>query len=110
MFINNLINKFGYSEMYEWSELFKYNIVPFGRFVTFADNEIGKIKLANENDFIIGVTTINSAYTSDDPEEWQGKYLSNEYGGECHCPLCQEAFRNWLKEKSVLCRIFKEEY
>ena len=47
MFINNLINKFGYSEMYEWSELFKYNIVPFGRFVTFADNEIGKTKLAN---------------------------------------------------------------
>ena len=80
MFINNLINKFGYSEMYEWSELFKYNIVPFGRFATFADNEIGKIKLANENDFIIGVTTINSAYTSDDPEEWQGKYLTNEYG------------------------------
>ncbi|MDD6760590.1 MAG: beta-galactosidase, partial [Turicibacter sp.] len=26
-------------------------------------------------------------------------HLSNEYGGECHCPLCQEAFRNWLKEK-----------
>ena len=23
-------------------------------------------------------------------------HLSNEYGGECHCPLCQEAFRNWL--------------
>ena len=26
-------------------------------------------------------------------------HISNEYGGECHCPLCQEAFRNWLKEK-----------
>ena len=26
-------------------------------------------------------------------------HLSNEYGGECHCPLCQEAFREWLKEK-----------
>ena len=26
-------------------------------------------------------------------------HLSNEYGGECHCPLCQVAFRNWLKEK-----------
>jgi beta-galactosidase len=24
-------------------------------------------------------------------------HLSNEYGGECHCPLCQEAFREWLK-------------
>lgn len=26
-------------------------------------------------------------------------HISNEYGGECHCPLCQEAFRNWLKQK-----------
>lgn len=26
-------------------------------------------------------------------------HISNEFGGECHCPLCQEAFRGWLKEK-----------
>ncbi len=26
-------------------------------------------------------------------------HVSNEYGGECHCPLCQEAFREWLKER-----------
>lgn len=26
-------------------------------------------------------------------------HISNEYGGECHCPLCQQAFREWLKEK-----------
>ncbi len=26
-------------------------------------------------------------------------HISNEYGGECHCPLCQEAFRTWLKKK-----------
>ncbi|MBQ2992263.1 MAG: beta-galactosidase [Clostridia bacterium] len=26
-------------------------------------------------------------------------HLSNEYGGECHCELCQEAFRNWLKAR-----------
>ena len=26
-------------------------------------------------------------------------HISNEYGGECHCPLCQEAFRDWLEEK-----------
>lgn len=23
-------------------------------------------------------------------------HISNEYGGECHCPLCQKAFREWL--------------
>ncbi len=26
-------------------------------------------------------------------------HISNEFGGECHCPLCQEEFRRWLKEK-----------
>ncbi|GBF74903.1 beta-galactosidase [Paenibacillus sp. 598K] len=26
-------------------------------------------------------------------------HISNEYGGDCHCELCQEAFRNWLKER-----------
>lgn len=27
-------------------------------------------------------------------------HVSNEYeGGGCHCPMCQEAFRNWLKKK-----------
>ncbi len=26
-------------------------------------------------------------------------HLSNEYGGECHCDYCQQAFRSWLKEK-----------
>lgn len=26
-------------------------------------------------------------------------HISNEFGGECYCPLCQEKFREWLKEK-----------
>lgn len=26
-------------------------------------------------------------------------HVSNEYGGECHCEQCQEAFREWLKKK-----------
>ena len=26
-------------------------------------------------------------------------HVSNEYGGECHCPLCQAAFREFLKKK-----------
>ncbi|GAB2558038.1 beta-galactosidase [Gracilibacillus alcaliphilus] len=28
-----------------------------------------------------------------------GWHISNEYGGECHCHYCQDAFRNWLKQK-----------
>ena len=26
-------------------------------------------------------------------------HISNEYCGECHCDLCQEAFRDWLKKE-----------
>ncbi|NLW60604.1 MAG: beta-galactosidase [Firmicutes bacterium] len=26
-------------------------------------------------------------------------HVSNEYGGECHCELCQEKFREWLRHK-----------
>lgn len=26
-------------------------------------------------------------------------HLSNEYSGECHCPLCKDAFRLWLQKK-----------
>lgn len=26
-------------------------------------------------------------------------HISNELGGECHCELCQDAFRQWLKKK-----------
>ena len=26
-------------------------------------------------------------------------HISNEYSGECHCPLCQKAFQNWLQKR-----------
>lgn len=26
-------------------------------------------------------------------------HISNELGGDCHCPLCQKAFRQWLEKK-----------
>jgi beta-galactosidase len=26
-------------------------------------------------------------------------HISNEFGGDCHCPLCQDAFKSWLKER-----------
>lgn len=26
-------------------------------------------------------------------------HISNEYRDECHCPLCQEAFRKWLEKR-----------
>lgn len=28
-----------------------------------------------------------------------GWHISNEYGGECHCNYCEDAFRGWLQNK-----------
>jgi beta-galactosidase len=28
-----------------------------------------------------------------------GWHISNEFGGDCHCDYCQQAFRSWLKSK-----------
>lgn len=28
-----------------------------------------------------------------------GWHVSNEYGGDCHCELCQDKFRSWLKSR-----------
>ncbi len=28
-----------------------------------------------------------------------GWHISNEFGGECHCDYCQDAFRGWLQRK-----------
>jgi beta-galactosidase len=30
-----------------------------------------------------------------------GWHISNEYGGECHCEYCQQAFRDWLRRTYV---------
>lgn len=74
-----LINKFGFSEMYEWKQL---PTVSLGIFVTF-DNErpdkivpYGEVRGAK----IIGITTVNSVIDSDDPEHWKYTYMCNEVG------------------------------
>jgi len=76
---DSLINKFGYSEMYEW-----VNIPPankkLGRFVQFDENEPEKIRIAIDDKRIVGITTVNSTVDSDCPDEWPSKNLQNEYG------------------------------
>jgi len=37
-------------------------------------------------------------------------HVSNEYGGECYCELCQAEFRNFLKEKYVTLDYLNEQY
>jgi len=77
---DDLIQKFGYSEMYEWEQV-PDNQTRLGRFVTFSKNDPSKIVKTNKNDqYIIGVTTVNSVMDSDNPDEWKYKNICNEYG------------------------------
>lgn len=73
------IQKFGYTEMYEWSEL-PLQENRLGRFVTFDKNNPNKINLAHDDDYIAGISTICAQDTSDDPQEWKYSYMCNEYG------------------------------
>lgn len=78
----DITQKFGFSEMYEWAEVPEAKL---GRFVQFSEAAPGKVVLYGENDDpscspIVGVTTVNSAADSDDPEQWKYAYMCNEYG------------------------------
>lgn len=75
-----LINKFGYSEMYEWT-VRPSDECKFGRFVQFNKLEPEKINLAYDPDAdVIGVASVNYVAASDNPDVWVKRYMSNEYG------------------------------
>lgn len=73
----NLLLKTGFAELYEYENP-KENLL--GKFVTFSKENPGKITVAKNDDYIIGVVTIKHAVLSNESQEWQGKYLKNEYG------------------------------
>ena len=37
-------------------------------------------------------------------------HISNEYSGECHCPLCQAAFRDYIRAKYGTLQALNEAY
>jgi trimeric autotransporter adhesin len=75
------INPVGFSEMYEWSEIPFES--PFGLFVKF-DHRKGRhpnrIVPTNDATDVIGITTVQSVDTSDNPDKWKYAYLCNEVG------------------------------
>lgn len=72
------INPVGYSEMYEWNEVPLKS--PFGRFVQFSKQNPDKIEYFDWTGPLLGISTIQSIITSDDPTEWRYAYLCSEVG------------------------------
>lgn len=77
--LNNIRLNFGFSEMYEWSEI-PQGISLYGKIVQFDPENPDKIRLTQNNENIIGITTLNSVIDSDDPNYWQYKNVFNSYG------------------------------
>lgn len=64
--------------MYEWYEVPLRE--PFGRFVQFCKEDPEKIEYYDGKGPLLGITTIQSTITSDDPEEWKYSYMCSEVG------------------------------
>lgn len=77
---NELINKFGYCEMYEWSQI-PIDQYRYGRFVEFDENYPDKIRFVVSGKSIIGVASINYNGTiSDDMDHWWLENQFDDYG------------------------------
>ena len=76
----DFIQKFGFSEMYEWDQPIPQ--VRLGSFVSFSSENPEKIVNYGENPGaeVLGVSTINTVVESDNPKQWRGSYLFNEVG------------------------------
>ena len=77
---NQRIETYGYTEMYEWMNNPDDKASPYGLFVQFTKQEPEKIEVYDGSGFFCGVTTATAEDTSDNPQEWPGKYNKDEYG------------------------------
>ena len=76
---NQLIQPFGYTEMYEWVNV--PTPARFGLFVQFSKHYPNKIEpFFNKDAVLAGVSTICSTAESDNPANWKYAYMSNEVG------------------------------
>lgn len=90
MINNPNIQKFGYTEMYEWTNTPDLLTSKSGLFVQFNNtckDRIEPYRITKEEETGIvripvfcGITTENAIEESDNPEEWHGKYKIDEYG------------------------------
>ena len=73
---------FGYAEMYEWS--FLHNPDEYdgtiGKLVQFDENNTDRIKLAENSQNIVGITSVKPAFISTNPTNWPYKYAFNKFG------------------------------
>lgn len=80
LFINGQYHTSGadYAEMFEWEDKNPENIDRVALAVTWGDGE--SIKLANSGDEIIGVVSATAAILGDNPDEWDKRFVTDQFG------------------------------
>lgn len=77
---SSLTNKFGFSEMYEWSQI-PIDKYRYGRFVEFDPDYPDKIRLSVSGTNVVGVASINAVDNiSDDMDHWWLENQFDEFG------------------------------
>lgn len=76
----DMFQRFGYTEMYEWQTNPDNLEDRFGLFVQFSKTEPDKIEKYDGTGVFCGVTSCCFTDISDNPNEWHGKYKKNDDG------------------------------
>jgi hypothetical protein len=72
-----------YAELFEWVDLNMNNEDRRGYFVTMDGD---KIKFASPGDYVLGIISSGAVVLGNNPEEWNGRYLRDEFG----CIIAEE--------------------
>ena len=69
-----------YAEYLEWSDGNMNNEDRRGYVVTFDEENPGKIRKANSNDYVVGIVSGNPCILGNSDEGWLGQYLRDDFG------------------------------
>ena len=69
-----------YAEYLEWSDGNANNEDRRGYVVTFDEENPGKIRKANSNDYVVGIVSGNPCILGNSDEGWLGQYLRDDFG------------------------------
>ncbi len=82
-----------YAEYFEWSDENPNNEDRVGYFVTFAEDNDGKIRIANKNDYVLGIISGQPCVLGNGDEDWKKRYILDDFGR-----YIKEAFEYEAKE------------
>ena len=69
-----------YAEYFEWSDGNPNNEDRVGLFVTFDESEPEKIRLANNDDYILGIVSGMPSVIGNGDEDWKKRYVLDDFG------------------------------